>query len=185
MELTQVSQEHTKIAELSRKIGQILVERGDYEQAMHQFQLGLQYLEGIEHKELVRIYNEIGRVYWGQGKLKEAQEWTDKAFGLAERLLDADELARLLYYAGGRYFRQGSNQLAKNEPVSDSDGKCAASHRGFISRCRLVVSVTLFFVALVAGGLLIGTISARASTYLVAFMLVLFGISCDRVIVSN
>ena len=80
---------------------------------------------------------------------------------------------------------QGSNQLAKNEPVSDSDGKCAASHRGFISRCRLVVSVTLFFVALVAGGLLIGTISARASTYLVAFMLVLFGISCDRVIVSN
>jgi len=62
MEFSQISTEHVKIAELSRKIGQILVERGDYEQALHQFQLGLQYLEGIEHNELVRIYTEIGRV---------------------------------------------------------------------------------------------------------------------------
>jgi tetratricopeptide (TPR) repeat protein len=113
MEFGQGSEEHTKIAELSRKIGQILVERGDYEQAMHQFQLGLQYLEGIEHKELVRIYNEMGRVYWEQGKLEEAQAWTDKAFDLAERLLDPDELARLLLYAGIRYRRQGANKLAE------------------------------------------------------------------------
>jgi len=114
MELGQISQEHTKIAELSRRIGEILVERGDYEQAMHQFQLGLQYLEGIEHKEVVRIYNEIGRVYWSQGKLQEAQEWTEKAFALAARLLDPDELARLLYHAGIRYHRQGSNKLAED-----------------------------------------------------------------------
>lgn len=113
MELTAVSEEHTKIAELSRKIGEILVERGDYEQAMRQFQLGLQYLEGVEHKELVRIYNEIGRVYWNQGKLQEAQTWTEKAFDLAERLLDPDELARLLYHAGIRYNRQGANKLAE------------------------------------------------------------------------
>ena len=113
MEFAQASQEHTKIAELSRKIGQILVERGDYEQAMHQFQLGLQYLEGIEHKEVVRIYNEIGRVHWHQGKLDKAHEWTEKAFDLAERLLDPDEQARLLYYAGGRYHRQGANKLAE------------------------------------------------------------------------
>jgi tetratricopeptide (TPR) repeat protein len=113
MELGQVYEEHTKIAELSRKIGEILVERGDYEQAIHQFQLGLQYLEGIEHKEVVRIYNEIGRVYWNQGKLQEAQEWTERAFDLAERLLDPDELARLLYHAGIRYHRQGANRLAE------------------------------------------------------------------------
>ena len=114
MEFDQISKEHTRIAELSRRIGQILVERGDYEQAMHQFQLGLQYLEGIEHKEVARIYNEIGRVYWSQGKLKEAQEWTEKAFDLAERLLDPDELARLLYHAGIRYHRQGANRLAES-----------------------------------------------------------------------
>jgi tetratricopeptide (TPR) repeat protein len=113
MELEQISKEHTRIAELSRRIGQILVERGDYEQAMHQFRLGLQYLEGIEHKEVARIYNEIGRVYWSQGKLKEAQEWTDKAFGLAERLLDPDELARLLLWAGKRNFQQGENKRAE------------------------------------------------------------------------
>jgi tetratricopeptide (TPR) repeat protein len=113
MEFGQVSEEHTKIAELSRKIGQILVERGDYEQAMHQFQLGLQYLEGTEHKEVVRIYNEIGRVYWHQRRLIEAQEWTEKAFDLAERLLDPDELARLLLFAGKRYFQQGENKLAE------------------------------------------------------------------------
>ena len=95
MQLGQVSDEHIKIAELSRKIGQILVERGDYEQAMHQFQLGLTYLEGTEHNEVARIYNEIGRVYWHQGKLDEAQKWTEKAFELAERLLDPEELARL------------------------------------------------------------------------------------------
>jgi tetratricopeptide (TPR) repeat protein len=113
MELGQVSAEHIKIAELSRKIGQILVERGDYEQAMHQFQLGLTYLEGTEHNEVARIYNEIGRVYWHQGKLEEAQKWTEKAFELAERLLDPEELARLLYFAGIRYFRQGENKLAE------------------------------------------------------------------------
>ena len=113
MEFGQTFEEHTKIAELSRKIGEILVERGDYEQAIHQFQLGLQYLEGIEHKEVVRIYNEIGRVYWNQGKLEKAQEWTEKAFDLAERLLDPDELARLLYHAGIRYHRQGANKLAE------------------------------------------------------------------------
>jgi tetratricopeptide (TPR) repeat protein len=113
MEFEQISKEHTRIAELSRRIGQILVERGDYEQAMHQFQLGLQYLEGIEHKEVARIYNEIGRVYWSQGKLQEAQEWTDKAFDLAERLLDPDELARLLLWAGKRYFQQGDNKRAE------------------------------------------------------------------------
>ena len=45
MEYGQISEEHIKIAELSRKIGSILVERGDYERAMHQFQLGLQYLD--------------------------------------------------------------------------------------------------------------------------------------------
>lgn len=114
MEVGQVSTEHIKIAELSRKIGQILVERGDYEQAMHQFQLGLTYLEGTEHNEVARIYNEIGRVYWHQGKLKEAQKWTEKAFELAERLLDPEELARLLYFAGIRYFRQGENKLAED-----------------------------------------------------------------------
>ena len=113
MEFGQTFEEHTKIAELSRKIGEILVERGDYEQAIHQFQLGLQYLEGIEHKEVVRIYNEIGRVYWNQGKLDQAQEWTEKAFDLAEHLLDPDELARLLYHAGIRYHRQGANKLAE------------------------------------------------------------------------
>jgi tetratricopeptide (TPR) repeat protein len=113
MEFEQITQEHTRIAELSRRIGQILVERGDYEQAMHQFRLGLQYLEGIEHKEVARIYNEIGRVYWSQGKLEEAQEWTDKAFDLAERLLDPDELARLLLWAGKRYFQQGDNRRAE------------------------------------------------------------------------
>jgi tetratricopeptide (TPR) repeat protein len=113
MEFDQISREHTRIAELSRRIGQILVERGDYEQAMHQFQLGLQYLEGIEHKEVARIYNEIGRVYWSQGKLREAQEWTEKAFDLAERLLDPDEQARLLLWAGRRYFNQGENKLAE------------------------------------------------------------------------
>ena len=113
MEFGQTFEEHTKIAELSRKIGEILVERGDYEQAIHQFQLGLQYLEGMEHKEVVRIYNEIGRVYWNQGKLEQAQEWTEKAFDLAERLLDPDELARLLYHAGIRYHRQGANKLAE------------------------------------------------------------------------
>jgi tetratricopeptide (TPR) repeat protein len=107
-------EEHTKIAELSRKIGEILVERGDYEQAIHQFQLGLQYLEGIEHKEVVRIYNEISRVYWNQGKLKQAQEWTEKAFELAERLLDPNELARLLYHAAIRYHQQGANRLAES-----------------------------------------------------------------------
>ncbi|MBN1935905.1 MAG: tetratricopeptide repeat protein [Anaerolineae bacterium] len=113
MKFGQVSEEHIKIAELSRKIGVILVERGDYEQAMHQFQLGLQYLGGIEHKEVARIYNEIGRVYWHQGALDRAQEWTEKAFDLAERLLDPDEVARFLYYAGIRYRRQGSNKLAE------------------------------------------------------------------------
>ena len=113
MELGQVSNEHIKIAELSRKIGQILVERGDYDQAMHQFQLGLTYLEGTEHKEVARIYNEIARVYWHQGKLEEAQEWTEKAFELGERLLDPEEVARLLYFAGIRYFRQGENKLAE------------------------------------------------------------------------
>jgi len=113
MQLGQVSDEHVKIAELSRKIGQILVERGDYEQAMHQFQLGLTYLEGTEHNEVARIYNEIGRVYWHQGKLEDAQKWTEKAFELAERLLDPEELARLLYFAGIRYFRQGENKLAE------------------------------------------------------------------------
>lgn len=113
MELEQITQEHTRIAELSRRIGQILVERGDYQQAMHQFQLGLQYLEGIEHKELARIYNEIGRVHWSQGRLQEAQEWTDRAFDLAERLLDPDELARLLLWAGKRYFQQGENRRAE------------------------------------------------------------------------
>jgi tetratricopeptide (TPR) repeat protein len=113
MELSQINEEHVKIAELSRKIGEILVERGDYDQAIHQFQLGLQYLEGIEHKEVVRIYNEMGRVFWNQGKLLEAQEWTEKAFELAERLLDPDELARLLYHAGIRYYQQGENRLAE------------------------------------------------------------------------
>ncbi|MFZ5918320.1 MAG: tetratricopeptide repeat protein [Chloroflexota bacterium] len=113
MAATQVSTEHVKIAELSRKIGQILVERGDYEQAMHQFQLGLTYLEGTEHNEVARIYNEIGRVYWHQGKLEEAQKWTEKAFELAEHLLDPEEVARLLYFAGIRYFRQGENKLAE------------------------------------------------------------------------
>jgi tetratricopeptide (TPR) repeat protein len=113
MEFGQAFEEHTKIAELSRKIGEILVERGDYEQAIHQFHLGLQYLEGIDHKEVVRIYNEIGRVYWNQGNLEEAQKWTEKAFDLAERLLDPDELARLLYHAGIRYHRQGANKLAE------------------------------------------------------------------------
>jgi tetratricopeptide (TPR) repeat protein len=113
MEFEQITQEHTRIAELSRRIGQILVERGDYEQAMHQFRLGLQYLEGIEHKEVARIYNEIGRVHWSQGKLEEAQEWTDRAFDLAERLLDPDELARLLLWAGKRYFQQGDNRRAE------------------------------------------------------------------------
>ncbi len=108
-----VTDEHVKIAELSRKIGQILVERGDYEQAMYQFQLGLQYLEGLEHNEVARIYNEIGRVYWHQGKLQEAQEWTEKALDLAKKSFDPDELARLLYFVGIRYFRQGENQLAK------------------------------------------------------------------------
>jgi tetratricopeptide (TPR) repeat protein len=110
----QVHEEHTKIAELSRKIGEILVERGDYDQAIRQFQLGLQYLEGLEHKEVVRIYNEIGRVHWYQGQLEQAQEWTEKAFDLAERLLDPDELARLLYHAGIRYHRQGANRLAES-----------------------------------------------------------------------
>jgi len=113
MKFGQVSEEHVKIAELSRKIGVILVERGDYEQAMHQFQLGLQYLNGVEHKEVARIYNEIGRVYWHQGELEKAQEWTEKAFDLAERLLDPDEVARFLYYAGIRYRRQGANKLAE------------------------------------------------------------------------
>jgi len=113
MQFEQISKEHTRIAELSRRIGQILVERGDYEQAMHQFQLGLQYLEGIEHKEVARIYNEIGRVYWSQGKLQEAQEWTDKAFDLAEKLLDPDELARLLLWAGKRYLQQGESRRAE------------------------------------------------------------------------
>jgi tetratricopeptide (TPR) repeat protein len=109
----QVSAEHIKIAELSRKIGQILVERGDYSQAMHQFQLGLTYLEGTQHAEVARIYNEIGRVYWHQGKMKEAQAWTEKAFELAERDLDPEEVARLLYFAGIRYNRQGENKLAE------------------------------------------------------------------------
>ncbi|MBN1582003.1 MAG: tetratricopeptide repeat protein [Anaerolineae bacterium] len=113
MRFGQVSEEHIKIAELSRRIGQILVERGDYEQAMHQFQLGLQYLAGIEHNEVARIYNEIGRVYWHQGRLREAQEWTEKAFDLGERLLDPDEVARFLYFAGTRYRRQGANDLAE------------------------------------------------------------------------
>jgi tetratricopeptide (TPR) repeat protein len=113
MEFGQVSEEHIKIAELSRKIGEILVERGDYEQAMHQFQLGLQYLEGMEHKELVRIYNEIGRVHWAQGNLEEHQTWTAKAFDLAERLLDPDELSLLLLHAGIRYRQQGLNKLAE------------------------------------------------------------------------
>lgn len=110
----QVSVEHIKIAELSRKIGQILIERGDYEQAMHQFQLGLTYLEGTEHNEVARIYNEIGRVCWHQGKLEEAQKWTENAFELAERQMDPEELARLLYFAGIRYFRQGENKLAED-----------------------------------------------------------------------
>lgn len=107
------SEEHVKIAELSRKIGQILVERGNYEQAMHQFRLGLQYLEGIEHTEVARIYNEIGRVCWSQGKLDEAQRWTEKAFELADRLLDPEELARLHHFAGIRYSRQGEQHLAE------------------------------------------------------------------------
>jgi len=119
--MEQVQEEHTKIAELSRKIGEILVERGDYEQAIHQFQLGLQYLEGMEHKEVVRIYNEIGRVYWNQGQLERAQEWTEKAFDLAERLLDPDELARLLYHAGIRYYRQGANRLAESHWLRSLD----------------------------------------------------------------
>ena len=71
----------------------------------------------INSIKFLLIYNEIGRVYWFQGKHKEAQEWTDKAFGLAERLLDPDQLAQLLYYAGIRYHRQGSNQLAEEHWV--------------------------------------------------------------------
>ena len=39
--MEQVQEEHTKIAELSRKIGEILVERGDYEQAIRQFQTSI------------------------------------------------------------------------------------------------------------------------------------------------
>ncbi len=113
MQPGQVSTEHIKIAELSRKIGQILVERGDYEQAMHQFQLGLTYLEGTEHIEVARIYNEIARVYWHQGKLEEVQKWTEKAFEVGERLFDPEEFARLLYFAGIRYFRQAKNKLAE------------------------------------------------------------------------
>ncbi len=113
MEYGEALEEYVKIAELNRKIGQILVERGDYEQAMNQFRLGLQYLEGMEHTEVARIYNEIGRVYWSQGQLDEAQHWTEKAFELADRLFDPEELARLHHFAGIRYSRQGENRLAK------------------------------------------------------------------------
>jgi tetratricopeptide (TPR) repeat protein len=134
MSFGRVSEEHIKIAELSRKIGEILVERGDHEQAMHQFQLGLQYLDGIEHNEVARIYNEIGRVYWHQGKFKEHQDWTEKAFDLAERLLDPDEVARLLYFAGIRYRRQGANRLAEEHwlrslEISEETGDLAMQGR--------------------------------------------------------
>jgi len=42
------------------------------------------------------------------------EEGAEKALELAERLLDPEELARLLYFAGIRYFRQGENRLAED-----------------------------------------------------------------------
>jgi|APSaa5957512622_1039677.scaffolds.fasta_scaffold151504_1 hypothetical protein len=75
-------------------------------------------------------------------------------------------------------------QSTTDESVDDSDNKCMTSLGG-ISRCRLVIGVTVFFVAVVMGCLLIGCLSARASTYLMAFMLALFGVSCERVATSD
>jgi tetratricopeptide (TPR) repeat protein len=105
--------EQARLAAWSRQLGQILVEQGDWERAMRQFQLGLQYSEGREHKEVVRTCSEIGRLLWRQGRQQTSQHWTERALDLAENVLDPEELARLLYQAGTQYCSQGATRLAE------------------------------------------------------------------------
>jgi tetratricopeptide (TPR) repeat protein len=105
--------ERVRVARWSRELGQILVRLGDYDEALYQLRLGLRYLGRAPHKEVVRICDQIARLYASQGKLQDAREWTEKALGLAEWLLGPDELARLLYDAGIRYCRQGASELAE------------------------------------------------------------------------
>lgn len=109
----QAFRERVRVARWSRELGQILAELGDYDEALYQLRLGLRYLGWVPHREVVRICDQIARLYASQGKLRDAREWTEKALGLAEQLLEPDELARLLYDAGVRYCQQGASELAE------------------------------------------------------------------------
>ena len=77
-----------------------------------------------------------------------------------------------------------SGQLPTAESIGTSDGECA-SPRSLMERCRIIVTVTLFFVTVITVCLLMGCMSARANTYLIAFVVVGFGITCDHVVARD
>jgi hypothetical protein len=69
------------------------------------------------------------------------------------------------------------DQPAAGESIGDSDEAYAAT-KGDTSLCRLTLTMVVLLTIAVLGCFLIGCLSARVSTFLVAFMLGILGITC-------
>lgn len=72
-------------------------------------------------------------------------------------------------------------QPARDETTGNADDAVVASREGS-SLCRPIITVVFLLTGAVLGCVLLGCLSTRASTYMVAFMLATLGMTCERII---
>ena len=76
------------------------------------------------------------------------------------------------------------DQAATRETIGDSD-KAYVAPRSDTPLCRLTVTMVILLTVAVLGCFLLGCLSARASTYIVAFMLATLGMTCEQIMPKN
>lgn len=74
-----------------------------------------------------------------------------------------------------------SEQPAGDETTGNANEVVVASRDGS-SLCRPIITVVFLLTGAVLGCVLLGCLSTRASTYMVAFMLATLGMTCERII---
>ena len=128
-------QNRKSVSRLNGKMAHMLWETiGNKEEAFKHHQTALKILENEpESVELASLYEDISRMLWRSGKHAEALPWAQKAFVLAQRLNDAEVLARCYANLGalslfeGEYDR-ASQYLEEGAKIA-VDNNCVASLR--------------------------------------------------------
>lgn len=110
------------------QLGTVKYKQADYNAAIHNYQLSLEYLgtgDGIEEKQAI-AYANIGEAYMDQGNYTEAQRWMDKSFALSSHIrdnqvaVDVHNMMARLYQVQGEH-EQAVVYLEKAIEVADKD----------------------------------------------------------------